>query len=201
YTASLDRDALRGARVGYVTSMVGTNPTTARLFAEATATLEEVGAAVVPVEAPAGFAEVLAEPSGSTHEFRHDLEAYVARHPAPPSGPWPGPEGSHTRARAAGQTLVAALLDRLELDVLVYPTGTPYGTQGQNMRLSPNTGMPAVTVPMGQATEADGTVPGAGVNLELLGRDYSEGDLLGFAYAFEQATQARTTPAAYGPLG
>ena len=233
YTTSLDREALRGARVGYVTSMVGTNPTTARLFAEATATLEEVGAAVVPVEAPAGFAEVLAEPSGSTNEFRHDLEAYVERHLAPqveartlldivatghhvPSRrgtyesraavteetyeAWAGPEGSHTRALAAGQTLVTALLDRLELDVLVYPTGTPYGTQGQNMRLSPNTGMPAVTVPMGQATEADGTVPGAGVNLELLGRDYSEAHLLGFAYAFEQATQARTTPAAYGPL-
>lgn len=50
---------------------------------------------------------------------------------------------------------------------------------------------------MGVATEADGTIPGAGVNLELLGRDFAEGDLLGLAYAFETLTQGRTTPTAY----
>ncbi|WP_413450050.1 amidase family protein [Georgenia phoenicis] len=234
YAASLDEDALDGARIGYLPSMVGTNPTTARLFAQATATLEEQGATVVELAPPAGLDAVLGEPSGSTNEFRHDLAAYVERHLAPQVTArsieeilatghyvtsrqrtyeqraavteeayeaWAGPEGSHTRALAQGQALVTALLEEHELDALVYPTGTPYGTQGTNLRLSPNTGMPAVSVPMGQATEADGTVPGAGVNLELLGRDYAEGTLLGLAYAFEQATQARTSPALYGPLG
>ena len=66
---------------------------------------------------------------------------------------------------------------------------------------APNTGMPAVTVPMGQAVAADNTVTGANVNLEFLGRDYSEGTLIGLAYSFEQATHARTAPALYGPLG
>ncbi|WP_152189514.1 amidase family protein [Georgenia satyanarayanai] len=234
FASSLDAEALDGARIGYLPSMVGTNPTTARLFAQAVATLEDRGATVVELAAPAELPAVLGEPSGSTNEFRHDLEGYVANHLAPQVTArsiddilatghyvtsrqrsyeqraavseetyeaWAGPEGSHTQALAQGQALVTGLLEEHALDALVYPTGTPYGTQGQNLRLSPNTGMPAVSVPMGQATEADGTVPGAGVNLELLGRDYAEGTLLGLAYAFEQATQARTSPALYGPLG
>ncbi|MCM3659958.1 amidase family protein [Georgenia satyanarayanai] len=234
YAASLDDDALDGARIGYLPSMVGTNPTTVRLFAEARATLEEQGATVVELEPPAGLAAVLGEPSGSTNEFRHDLESYVENH-LPPQvtarsiedilatghyvtsrqrtyeqraavseetyEAWAGPEGSHTLALAQGKELVTGLLEEHGLDALVYPTGTPYGTQGTNLRLSPNTGMPALSVPMGQATAEDGTVPGAGVNLELLGRDYAEGTLLGLAYAFEQVTQARTSPALYGRLG
>jgi amidase len=222
--------------------MLGSNPTTLRLWAQTRATLEALGATVVEVTPPTswsavlpnGFASVLAEGSGSTNEFKHDLEDYVARHLAPgveartlqgivdsgrfvPSrrttyvsrdavtpetyAAWAGPEGSHTKVLAEGRTLVTAVLDDLDLDALAYPSGNPYGTIGTNLRLSPNTGLPAVTVPMGRATEADGTVPGAGVNLELLGRDFAEGPLLGLAYAFEQATHARTSPALYGPLG
>jgi amidase len=62
------------------------------------------------------------------------------------------------------------------------------------MRLSPNTGMPAISVPMGVAAG------NAGVNLEFLGRNYAEGDIIGLGYAFEQATTARTTPALYPAL-
>ncbi|MFB3978780.1 hypothetical protein [Microbacterium proteolyticum] len=94
---------------------------------------------------------------------------------------------------------MTALLNDQGLDALVYPTANPYGTIGTNMRLSPNTGLPAVTVPMGQGTIDEGST--GGVNLEFLGRDFAEGSLLGLAYGFEQASQARTTPAAYGPLG
>ncbi|WP_241236963.1 amidase family protein [Georgenia faecalis] len=234
YTAHLDPTALEGARIGYVASMVGTNPTTLRLFTQARATLEALGATVVEVTPPAGFGDVLAEPSGSTNEFRHDLDRYIATHLAPQVQArsltdilatghyvisrggtyasraavteetyqaWAGPEGTHTRAIATGHALVTGLMDDLDLDAIAYPTGTPYGTHSTNLRLSPNTGMPSLTVPMGQASAEDGTITGAGVNLELLGRDYAEGDLIGFGYAFEQATHARTSPALYGPLG
>jgi Asp-tRNA(Asn)/Glu-tRNA(Gln) amidotransferase A subunit family amidase len=50
---------------------------------------------------------------------------------------------------------------------------------------------------MGRAVESDGTIAGAGVNLELLGRDFSEGTLLGLAYAYEQLTHHRTAPVLY----
>lgn len=233
YTASLDADALDGARIGYVPSMIGSNATTVRLWAETRAKLESLGATVVEITPPTGFTAVLNEGSGSTNEFKHDLAEYVANHLSPAvtnrtlddiiaSGSfvtsrtsiyqqrnavtdttyqnWAGPAGTHTTQIEAGQVLVTSMLDSQDLDAIAYPSGTPYGTQGTNMRLSPNTGMPAVTFPMGQAIPADGTSTGAGVNLELLGRDYSEGDLLGLAYSFEQATHARTTPALYGPL-
>jgi amidase len=238
YTSFLDADALAGTRIGYVASMVGTNTTTARLFAGALVTMQAQGATVVPIATPpAGFTAVLNESSGSTNEFKHDLDVYVAKHLAPnvearslqgvlasgkyvPSRAgtyrtrdavteeqyqaWAGPTGTHTAAIAAGQVVVTQMMDDQQLDSLIYPSGVPYNSLGFNMRLSPNTGMPAVTVPMGQAIAADGTVTGAGVNLEFLGRDYAEGDLLGLAYAFEQATagtsQGRTSPSLYGPL-
>ncbi|KQP57622.1 amidase family protein [Agreia sp. Leaf283] len=115
---------------------------------------------------------------------------------------WAGPTGTHTAFIANASTNVTALMDSLDLDSIVYPSGTPYGTNGSNMRLSPNTGMPAVTVPMGQTSPDDGVnaVPNAGVNLEFLGHNYDEGTLIGLAYAFEQATHYRTTPALYPDL-
>lgn len=234
YTSSLDPEALDGARIGYVTTMVGTNATTKRLWDESVARLEAAGATVVPIEPTTAFNRVLSEGSGSTNEFKHDLAEYVAKHldsdvtarslqeivasnefvPSRRSTyvsrdavtdaqyeAWAGANGSHTTQLAAGKQLVTQMLDDQDLDALVYPSGTPYGTQSTNMRLSPNTGMPAVTVPMGQATAADGTVTGGGVNLEFLGRSFDEGTVIGLGYAFEQVTGARTTPALYGPLG
>lgn len=233
YTASLDDDALRGARIGYVPSMLSTNRTTLRLWQEARAALEARGATLVEVPSTPELATVLAEPSGSTNEFRRDLAAYVERHLAPQVqartiedilatghyvtsrrsvyvqraavtdaqyDAWAGPQGSHTLALAQGRTYVTGLMDQLDLDAMAYPSGTPYGTFSTNMRLSPNTGLPAVTVPMGRATEADATVTGAGVNLELVGRAFDESTLLGLAYDFEQTTRARTAPELYGPL-
>ncbi|WP_412168883.1 amidase family protein [Curtobacterium flaccumfaciens pv. flaccumfaciens] len=234
YTSSLDADSLQGARIGYVTSMVGTNATTKRLFDASVAKLEAAGATVVPITATTAFNRVLSEGSGSTNEFKHDLDEYVAKHLDPdvtarslqgilasgeyvPSRKstyqsrdlitdtqyqaWAGPTGSHTTQLATGKQLVTQMLDDQDLDALVYPSGTPYGTQSTNMRLSPNTGMPAITVPMGQATAADNTITGAGVNLEFLGRSFDESTVIGLGYAFEQETHARTTPALYPALG
>ena len=63
-----------------------------------------------------------------------------------------------------------------------------YG-RGNNRRLSPLIAFPAVTVPAGFTDD------GLPVGLELLGRAFSEGMLLRFAYAYEQATQRRQPPA------
>ncbi|MFC6355625.1 hypothetical protein [Luethyella okanaganae] len=154
YTEYLDPIALQGARIGYVPSMIGSNTTTVRFWEQAKATLVAHGATVVEVNPSADFFRALGESSGSTNEFKHDLNVYIANHLA----------------------------------------------QSTNLRLSPNTGMPAVTVPMGQSVAEDATIPGAAVNLEFLGRDYDEGTLIGLSYAFEQATHARTSPALYGSL-
>jgi len=233
YTSYLDADSLSGKKFGYIASMLGTNPTTLRLFEQARASLEAKGATVVEVAAPEGFAEIVGEGSGSGPEFNHDLQEYIGTYlnekvsarslleisqspnivpgrAASPYGQraavteeqyqaWAGPEGTHTQQLARGKAIMTALMDDQDLDAVIYPTGNPYSTIGRNMRLSPNTGLPAVTVPMGQGVASEGST--GGVNLEFLGRDFAEGPILGLAYGFEQATHARTTPAAYGPLG
>ncbi|WP_025156524.1 amidase family protein [Leifsonia aquatica] len=236
YTAALDPAALKGKRIGIVTSMLGSNATVTRLWASAKATLEAQGATVVEITTvPTAFTATLNEGSGSTNEFKHDLDIYIQNHLAPTVTArsiadilatgrnvttrnsiytsrnnvteaqyqaWAGPAGSHTAAIATGQATVTRLMDDNTLDSLVYPSGSPYSTISTNMRLSPNTGMPAITVPMGQAIASDGTNPvvGANVNLEFLGRDYDESRIIGLAYAFEQATHARATAPLYGPL-
>ncbi len=99
--------------------------------------------------------------------------------------------------RAWFRTSVTALMDSLKLDALVYPTwsnpprliGDLNGPHGDNSQLfSPNTGFPAITVPMGYTR---GNLP---AGLQILGRAWSEPTLIGLAYAYEQATKHRTPP-------
>jgi Asp-tRNA(Asn)/Glu-tRNA(Gln) amidotransferase A subunit family amidase len=96
--------------------------------------------------------------------------------------------------------LRAALTEAMaaeQLDAIVYPTwsnpprivGDMDSPAGDNSQiLSPQTGWPAITVPMGY-THA--TLP---AGLTFLGPAFSEGTLIRMAYAFEQATHHRHPP-------
>ena len=106
---------------------------------------------------------------------------------------------------------VIATLAEHDLDAFVYatfdhpPTPIPedvetspapndrYGL-GDNRSLSPLTGFPALTVPAGFTDD------GLPVGLEFLGRPFKEAMLLGFGYAFEQATHHRRPPPTAPPL-
>jgi amidase len=112
----------------------------------------------------------------------------------------PESPGTHAALIKNGKAYLTSLMNTRDLDAVIYPTALPYTTYSTNLRLSPNTGMPAVTVPAGQTSSTE-TLPGANVNLELLGRDYDEGELLGLAYSYEQATRHRTSPGLYGAIG
>ena len=109
-----------------------------------------------------------------------------------------------TRERVR-QAVLAVMADA-QLDALVYATfehetgvippdaltsAAPYPGygRGNNRRLSPLIGFPALTVPAGFTDD------GLPVGLEFLGREFTEGMLLGFGYAYEQATQRRRPPA------
>lgn len=116
--------------------------------------------------------------------------------------------------REALRVAVLQLMADKRLDVLVYATydapPTPiasdvltnprpndsYG-RGDNRGLSPALGFPALTVPAGFTADS---LP---VGLEFLGRPFSELQLLGYGFAFEQATLHRrppsTTPALRRP--
>lgn len=79
YTRFLDASALRGKRIGVVRALAGDRADVNALLAQAIARLREAGAIVIdPVLIPhlKGYGD--AELSVLQHEFKHDLNAYLA---------------------------------------------------------------------------------------------------------------------------
>jgi amidase len=79
-------------------------------------------------------------------------------------------------------------------DVLTNPRPNDRYSLGDNRGLSPTLGWPALTVPMGF------TVDGLPAGLEFLGRPFTEAQLLGFGYSYEQATKLRRPSPVVPPL-
>ena len=98
-----------------------------------------------------------------------------------------------TRARAFG---IDAVMTKFRLDALVAPTGSPAWTTdlvngdhflGASSTPAAVAGYPSITVPAGG-------VYGLPVGLSFIGRPWSEAKLIGYAYAYEQATKHRQPP-------
>jgi amidase len=98
--------------------------------------------------------------------------------------------------RIAGTDGLLSELDGNNLDALIAPSMSPAWITdhvlgdhfvGAGYSLAAVAGTPSITVPMGD-------VSGLPIGLAFLGRAYSEPELLGFAYAFEQAVPARKPP-------
>ena len=89
-----------------------------------------------------------------------------------------------------------AVFDEHELDALIYPQmreplGPLHGTETIDAMVVSEInigGLPAVTVPAGFYAS------GAPFNLVIVSRQWSEADMLAFAYAYEQGTQHRKAP-------
>jgi Asp-tRNA(Asn)/Glu-tRNA(Gln) amidotransferase A subunit family amidase len=107
-------------------------------------------------------------------------------------------------SRARYQAGMRAEMQAQRLDAVIYPTwanpprligdlSSPAGDNSQSP--SPQSGFPAITVPMGWAR--NGTLP---VGLQFLGDAWAEPRLIAFAYAYEQATRHRRPPASTPPL-
>jgi amidase len=91
---------------------------------------------------------------------------------------------------------IDAAMEKHNLDAIVAPTSTPahvtdwvVGDHGLGDSTSPAAvaGYPSITVPMG-------FVFGLPVGISFFGRAWSEGPLLGLAFAFEQTTRVRRPP-------
>ena len=102
-----------------------------------------------------------------------------------------------TSLRMAGRDGIDAMIAKDHLDALVCPTVAPawkidaangdqFGGAGAG-DLAAVAGYPHLTVPMG-------AVVGLPVGLSIIGPAWSEGRLLGFGYAYEQASKARVAP-------
>lgn len=236
YRTVLDRNALRGKRIGvWRKGHTGVDPDADRVFETAVKQLRALGATVVEDTDVANSDEMMQKdmlPAVLT-EFKHDLNAYLAATP-----------GSHPRTLAElitydkqhaatemprfGQELfemaekttgdvgdpvyrqhreaatrqarqaIDGVLAKYRLDVIVTPTGIPAptidaqdgggATVESSTRNSAVAGYPHITVPAGYAR---GALP---VGVSFLGTRFSDARLLGYAYAFEQATHARKAP-------
>jgi len=123
-----------------------------------------------------------------------------------PPGEWspPCPDYGENSGRQLYLGNLVSAMDSLGVEALVYPTWRCVPAHidrgreeycGDNSQLvAPATGMPAITVPMGF------TYDDLPAGLQILGRPYDDGRLLGFAYAYEQGTHHRRPPAGFPPL-
>ena len=105
------------------------------------------------------------------------------------------------------QQVVMTLMADQQLDAFVYPLQkrlpVPIPELNQAERtgiLASMMGFPAIDVPAGFSPSTAAAPLGVPVGIEFLGRPWSEAKLLGYAYAFEQATKARRPPASTPPL-
>lgn len=98
--------------------------------------------------------------------------------------------------RLAGKAGLLTVLDQHRLDAVIAPSVSPawptdhvlgdhFGGAGYGTAAV--AGTPSLTVPIGHSQ-------GLPLGLTFMGRPYSEGDLLGFGFALEVATAARTAP-------
>jgi amidase len=222
YAGALQTGRLKGARFGLLTDALVTTPAdqeVADVILAAKAQLEALGATVVDVSIP-DYTNV-SNTSVIAFEFKENLAAYLAATPAAPfktlqdivnSGLYhPSLQTVLTNAlasdtsmpayqqRLAGravfrQALVGAM-DANELDGLIYPTirqkpvPVPSTNQpGSNCRVSAQSGLPAISVQAGFTADH---IP---VGMEFLGREFTESDLLGFAYSWQESTHVRRLP-------
>ena len=98
--------------------------------------------------------------------------------------------------RLAGQDGLVAALDSNKLDALLAPSMSPAWLTdhvlgdhfvGAGYGMAAVAGTPSITIPAGETF-------GLPVGVTLMGRAYSEGELIALAYALEQATKARKAP-------
>jgi len=109
----------------------------------------------------------------------------------------------HDPAKIALRNALLAAMAKENLDAIVYPTwsnpprkvGDTTSPAGDNSQvLSPQTGFPAITIPMGFT---HGNLP---AGLTILAPAFRESTLVRYAYDFEQTIQQRKEPSLFPPL-
>ena len=92
---------------------------------------------------------------------------------------------------------IRSTMSEHNLDALVFPTwanpprligdlNSPHGDNSQ--QISPHSGFPAITVPMGYARD------GLPLGLQMVGKPFDEATLIRLVYSYEQATRHRVPP-------
>ncbi len=242
YTQFLQKNGLKGARIGILRelcentpaasalsgSTVMADPEIKALFEKAISDLKSMGAVIIdPLTIP-DFSNLRKDVV--CFDFRGDLETYLAKYVKNDTiktledivriGSKSKSAEARVKAlltvrnpncpdvytaprRIAFRKAIEDKMDELNLDALIYPTWNnkpakinTYNEElkrvdyyGDNSQIiSPHTGQPAFTVPMGFTT---GNLP---AGLQFLGRMYAEPTLIKLVYAYEQGTKHRVPP-------
>jgi len=220
YTQFLDPDALEGARIGVATNTLGGTTSEQRpLIDAAIDQLEALGAEIVETTVSTSSGPDLF--GVLTYEFKRDLNAYLgARSGAPVRSlaeliafneahadealkfgqtqleasqavDLEAEEDEYLADLAAGKAVTQGNLDAAfdddDLDAIVFGQNSPAGVTAR-------AGYPSLIVPVGY--DEHGRDP---VSITFVGRPWSEPELIGFAYAYEQAAQAWRPPSEINP--
>jgi Asp-tRNA(Asn)/Glu-tRNA(Gln) amidotransferase A subunit family amidase len=237
YTQFLERNSLKGARIGVVRRYVDTpttDPEVKALFEKAIADLKAQGAVIVDPFVIPDYEKLTQNIWCDT--FQYDVNNYLAS--LGPNAPYktiaeivksglyspyidarikrtletktaPGEmqppclDVYHDARNIAFRDVILRAMDKDQLDAIIYPTwsnaprkvgdlDSPAGDNSQY--ISPQTGFPAITVPMGFT---HGSLP-AGVT--FVGRSFTEPMLIRFAFVYEQATKHRHAPERFPEL-
>ena len=219
--AELDRDAIRGKRIGLLKNLVEEGEV-ADLNRKALQAMKAAGAEVVEDITIPGLEEPLRDSSVIVHEFKFDLIDFLSHYPNAPvhslseilaRGDYDKAletifqsrdkveareTDAYKKARANRETvraLVVAKMDELKLDALAYP---PHQRKpaiaGEPQTGFPNCQLSASSGFPAMSMPAGFTSDGVPIGIELLARPFEETKLLAIAYAYEQAVQPRRAP-------
>ena len=223
YQRVLGDGTLKGIRLGVVRGLFGTAPEDQEVTTAVNKSLDllkQAGAEIVEVVIP-GLDDLLRDSSVINAEFKFDLADYLARHPDAPvkslgeildrgmyhlalEGTFRARNAIEKRGldaerrarvkRGALRDATVAVIEEHRLSALLYPTlrrkpariGDAQG--GTNCSFSAHSGLPALGVP------AAWTDDGLPVGVDLVGRPWSEAQLLALGFGFEQTLKLRRPP-------
>ncbi len=229
FFSSLDTNALRGARLGVVTTMFGSEGESGDMTAVVRAGLDQMrllGAEIVEVEIP-GLDTALDGSSVIDFEFKFDLMDYLATTPGAGVSSLEDilDRGLYHRAleerfrrrnrvalrdspeyrsalskRGVVRQIVLTAMDRLHVDALVYPTMRVRPAVIGEPQGGSNCQLSATAGLPALSVPAGFTGDGLPVGLELLGRRFDDARLVAFGYAFEHRVHPRRVPSSTPPL-
>jgi amidase len=257
FTKALDKDALKGKKLGVLRDLFEGDPEIAALADKAVATMKDLGATIVDIRLEPSFIEAHLKAGVkkmrelSDYRFRQDWEQYLATFKSPkvpktvaefvkvyetevaPS-PLPvedsvmnllttslktstdAPEYKdfieNLMPRATAEKL--AVFEKYGVDVLVFPYLPTFAQPIKNPVYSiddpafvnsdapvpatmsgySSVGFPSIVVPMGFGSQ------GLPMTITFFGKPYDEKKIIGFAYAYEQASEMRRPSKLVPPL-
>ena len=214
FTASLDKDALRGTRIGILRNyMTGTDGDIADTIRSTAQAMRALGAEVMEVTFP-GLDTLIAGSGVIPYEFKWDLMDFLAKYPGAPvhslreiierglhhealDGTFRIRDSISTRnsepyrnALAKQATLKArlvAFLDSARLDALVYPTMQRRPVFVGEAQPGTTCSLSAQSGLPALSLPAGFTNDGLPVGLEMMGRPFEDAKLVAMAYAFERS--------------